>query len=156
MAVPSTMKFKKGQVTYESNIDRANYYISELTRAALKDVGRLVMRECSKQVKSINAFTKKSKYAARRYQMWVRKKENYLDVGIENTKFGAESAWWADQAELGTHNQPKRGILRNSVYNNIDKIREIEAHYLSAVEDEITAQQLIDEQELQEAADENA
>lgn len=154
MAVPSTLKFKKGDIVYESNVDRANYLIEELTRAALKDVGRLIMRECSKQVKAINAYTKKSKYAARRYQMWVRKKENYLDVGIENTKFGAESAWWADQAELGTHNQPKRGILRSAVYNNIDKIRQIEAHYLSAVEDDLKAEKMIDEDELQEAADE--
>lgn len=154
MAVPSTLKFKKGDIIYESNVDRANYLIEELTRAALKDVGRLIMRECSKQVKAINAYTKKSKYAARRYQMWVRKKENYLDVGIENTKFGAESAWWADQAELGTHNQPKRGILRSAVYNNIDKIRQIEAHYLSAVEDDLKAEKMIDEDELQEAADE--
>ena len=152
MAVPKAMKIKKGEVVFESNIDRANYLIDELTRAALKDVGRLVMYECSKKVKAINKYMRKRPYVAKRYQMWVRKKENYLDVGIENTKFGAESAWWADQAELGTHNQPKRGILRSSVYDNLDKIREIEAHYLSAIEDDLKAERMIDERELQEAA----
>lgn len=156
MGVPSTVKFKKGNVVFESNVDRANYTIDELTRAALKDVGRFILRECAKEVRSINAYLKKSKYATKRYQMWVRKKENYLDLGIENTKFGAESAWWADQAELGTHRQPKRGILRNAVYQNIETIRKIEAQYLSAVDDDIKAQQLIDENEAQEEADENA
>lgn len=151
--VPSTLKFKKGEIVYESNVDRANYFIDELTRAALKDVGRFILREVSKQVKSINKYTKSSKYAPRRYQMWVRKKENYLDLGIENTKYGAETAWWADQAELGTHNQPKRGILTSTVYDNIDKIREIEAHYLSAIEDDLNAERMVDEDEAQEAAE---
>ena len=154
MACPSQMKIVKGNVTFTSDCDRANYYIEELTRAALKDVGRLVMRECSKQVKSINKYLRKRKYVTKRYQMWVRKKENYLDVGVENEKKGAVSAWWADQAELGTNNQPKRGILRSAVYDNIDQIREIEAHYLSVIEDELNAQALIDEDELQEEADE--
>ena len=83
----------------------------------------------------------------------MRKKENDLIVGVENTKYGAETAWWADQSELGTEKQPKRGILRNAVYNNIDKIREIEAQYLSAIEDEMKAQSLIDESEEEGAAD---
>lgn len=153
MPVPSVMKFKKGEVVYESSVDRANYYISELTRAAMKDVGRFILKQCATEVRAINAFTKKAKYAPKRYQMWVRKKENDLQVGIENTKFGAETAWWADQAELGTHGQPKRGILYQAVYDNIDKIREIESQYLSAIEDEINAQALIDEGEAQEEAE---
>ena len=153
MAIPSPMKFKKGQVTFESSVDRANYTIEELTRGALKDVGRFVLREVAKKVRSINSYTKKSKYASRRYQMWVRKQEGSLDLGIENTKYGAESAWWADQAELGTHNQPKRGFLYSTVYENIDKIREIEAQYLSAIEDDLKAQQMIDESEAQEEAE---
>lgn len=153
MPVPSTMKFKKGEVVYEQSVDRANYFIEELTRAAMKDVGRFVLREVAKQVRGINAFTKKAKYVPKRYQMWVRKKENDLILGIENTKYGAETAWWADQAELGTHGQPKRGILYSTVYDNIGKIREIEAHYLSAIEDDLAAESMIDEEEAQEAAE---
>jgi len=154
MAVPSVVKFTKNGVEYTSSVDRASYYIKELTRAAMRDVGRFILRECAKEVRKLNRYTKTMKYAPKRYQMWVRKKENDLIVGIENTKYGAESAWWADQSELGTNGQPKRGILYNAVYNNIDKIREIEAQYLSAIEDEISAQALIDEEETQEAAEE--
>lgn len=76
-----------------------------------------------------------------------QKKESDLQVGIENTKFGADTAWWADQAELGTNGQPKRGILRGSTYDNIEQIRLIEAQYLSAIEDEIEAERMINEEE---------
>ena len=153
MGVPSVSKFTKNGVEFTSSVDRANYYIDELTRAAMQDVGRFIMRQCSKEVRGISKFLRKARYATRRYQYWVRKKENDLIVGVENTKYGAETAWWADQSELGTEKQPKRGILRNAVYNNIDKIREIEAQYLSAIEDEIKAQSLIDEGEEEGAAD---
>ena len=154
MAVPSVTKITKNGVEFTSSVDKANYYIEELTRAAMKDVGRYVTRLCASEVKGISKYLRKMRYASRRYQFWVRKKENDLILGIENTKYGANSAWWADQAELGTNKQPKRGILRNTVYNNIDKIREIEAQYLSAIEDEIRAKSLINEEEEQGAADE--
>lgn len=154
MAPPkSSLKFKKDGVEYTDSVDRANYYISELTRAAMRDVGRLVTRECAKRVRGISKQMAKAKWAPKRYQFWVRKRENDLIVGIENTKYGAETAWWADQAELGTNNQPKRGILRGSVYDNIDQIRVIEAQYLSAIEDELRADALIDEDETEGSAD---
>lgn len=147
MGVPSVTKITRNGVEFTSSVDRANYYISELTRAAMKDVGKYITRTCAKEVRSISKYLRKSRYATRRYQYWVRKRENDLQVGVENTKYGADTAWWADQSELGTSGQPKRGILRNSVYNNIDKIREIEAQYLSAIEDELNAQSLINEDE---------
>lgn len=146
MGVPSVTKITKNGIEFTSSVDRANYYIEELTRAAMKDVAKYILRIVRQEVRGISKFTKKMRYAGMRYQYWVRKKECDLQLGIENTKFNAESAWWADQAELGTGNQPKRGFLRNTVYDNIDKIREIEAQYLSAIEDEINAQALIDEE----------
>lgn len=149
----SVTKISKNGVEFVSSVDRANYLISELTRAAMKDVGRLVTRECTVRVRAINKWLRKAKWAPKRYQYWVRKRENDLIVGIENTKYGADTAWWADQAELGTSGQPKRGILRGSVYDNIDNIRQIEAQYLSAIEDELSAEALINEDEEEGAAD---
>lgn len=143
----SVTKFSRNGVEFTSSVDRANYLIEELTRAALKDVGRLISRECAKRVRGISKQMRKARWAPKRYQYWVRKHENDLQVGIENTKFGAETAWWADQAELGTNGQPKRGILRGSTYDNIEQIRLIEAQYLSAIEDEIKAESLINEEE---------
>lgn len=144
---PSVTKISKNGVTFTESVDRANYLITELTRAAMKDVARYVLRIVRANVRGINAQTKKMRYAPLRYQYWVRKKECDLQLGIENTARGAESAWWADQAELGTGNQPKRGFLRAAVYDNIEMIRQIEAQYLSAIEDELSAAAMVDEEE---------
>lgn len=144
---PSVTKISKNGVTFTESVDRANYLITELTRAAMKDVARYVLRIVRANVRGINAQTKKMRYAPLRYQYWVRKKECDLQLGIENTARGAESAWWADQAELGTGNQPKRGFLRGAVYDNIQMIRQIEAQYLSAIEDELSAAAMVDEEE---------
>lgn len=153
MAVPSVIKMKKGGVEYVSKCDRANYYINELTRRALQDVGRFILYKVSAKVRGMSKYTKKMKYAPKRYQMWVRKKETDLILGVENTKKGANSAWWADQSELGTNKQPKRGFLYETVKENIDEIRRIEGKYLSAIEDENKALGLIQEDEVQEEAD---
>lgn len=141
----SVVKISKKGVEYTESVDRANYLITELTRRALLDVGRFVLYRVRAKVKGINKYVARNKYAPLRYDKWVRKKETDLQLGIENTQRGAVSAWWADQAELGTNGQPKRGFLRSTVYDNIDEIRRIEAQYLSAVEDEIRAAELITE-----------
>lgn len=143
----SVTKISKNGVEFVESVDRANYLITELTRAAMKDVAKYVLRIVRANVRGISPYTKKMRYAGMRYQYWVRKKECDLQLGIENTAKGAESAWWADQAELGTGNQPKRGFLRSAVYDNISTIREIEAQYLSAIEDENNAAAMVDENE---------
>ena len=144
---PSVTKINKNGVTFTESVDRANYLITELTRAAMKDVARFILRIVRGNVRGINALTRKMKYAPMRYQYWVRKKETDLQLGIENTAKGANTAWWADQSELGTGKQPKRGFLRSAVYDNITTIREIEAQYLSAIEDDLAASSLCDEAE---------
>lgn len=146
MAAPkSVMKINKNGVTFTESVDRANYFITELTRAAMKDVARYVLRIVRGKVRGINNQTRKMRYAPMRYQYWVRKKECDLQLGVENTARGANTAWWADQAELGTASQPRRGFLTSTVYDNIDMIRKIEAQYLSAIETE--DESMIDESE---------
>lgn len=137
MAAPkSVMKINKDGVTFTESVDRANYFITELTRAAMKDVAKFILRIVRGNVRGINNQTRKMRYAAMRYQYWVRKQECDLQLGIENTAKGANTAWWADQAELGTAGQPTRGFLRAAVYDNIPMIRTIESQYLSAIESE--------------------
>lgn len=144
---PSVTRISKDGVTFTESVDRANYLITELTRAAMKDVAKYVLKIVRANVRGISNQTRRMRYAGTRYQFWVRKKECDLQLGIENTKHGAETAWWADQAELGTAGQPKRGFLRAAVYDNISTIREIEAQYLSAIEDELNAAAMVDEAE---------
>lgn len=81
------------------------------------------------------------------FTYWARKRETDLIVGIKHW------AWYGVDQELGTSKQPKHGILRNTVYNNIDEIEKIEAQYLSAIEDERKARELINENDYEGGAD---
>lgn len=155
MAAPkSNMKINRDGITFEESIDRANYYISELTRAAYRDIARLILYETRKKVRNINNYTKHMRWGPKRYDKWIRKVEHNgkltneleLILGVEPLNKGAVTAWWADQSELGTAGQPKRGFLTQTVTENIDKIREIEAQYLSGVTTE--DESAIDEKEV--------
>lgn len=136
MALPkSVVKIKKNGVEFTSNVDRVNYTIKELSRAALRDVGRFI---CNRTRKKIHKQTGR---LAKNTQYWVRKRESDLQVGFK------PGGWYGLYQELGTEKQPKIGALYNSVKENINTIRDIEAQYLSAIEDEQKAKQLIDEGE---------
>jgi len=140
MPVPPAVKITKHGVEFISKVDRAQYLISELTRAALKDVGKLVRRRGLDKMRKLRGL-RKGKRPPHALQYWVRKKETDLQVGLKH------DTWYSVDQELGTRNQPKRSILRNSVFENIDDIRRIEGAYLSAIEDENRALGLIDEEE---------
>lgn len=141
MSVPkSVVKFSRNGVTYISSVDRVEYTIRELTRAALRDVGRFVARTCNSQAMTLPGLKKsrRTKGKSSAFQYWARKKECDLQVGIKH------NTWYGVEQELGTNRQPKRGILRKSVYDNIPTIIDIESKYLSALESEARALALID------------
>lgn len=148
MAIPSPMKFKKDGVEFTSSVDRCNYTIRELTRAALRDVGRYVVRQCTRKARRLDGLGH-TRYIQKRFQFWVRKQEGDLQVGIHNVMKSKNpgETWYGMDQELGLNGQPKRAFLHDSVYENIKTIRDIEAQYLSAIEDEQQALALIDEEE---------
>lgn len=148
MAIPSPMKFKKDGVEFTSSVDRCNYTIRELTRAALRDVGRYVVRQCTRKARRLDGLGR-TRYIQKRFQFWVRKQEGDLLVGIHNVMKNKNpgETWYGMDQELGLNGQPKRAFLHDSVYENIRTIRDIEAQYLSAIEDEQRALALIDEEE---------
>jgi hypothetical protein len=48
-------------------------------------------------------------------------------------------SWYGTKQELGSDGMPKEAFIRNTVYDNIPKIVEIESKYLSGLEDEAAA-----------------
>lgn len=130
----------KNGVTFTSSVDRANYTIQELSRAALKDVAKVLRKKMLAKLRTLPGM-KKNKRLYKSTQYWVRKRETDLQVGFKH------NTWYGVLQELGGKNQPKRSILRDTVFESIDDIQKIEAQYLSAVEDELKAQQLINEAE---------
>lgn len=136
----SVTKVSKDGITFISNVDKAQYTIQELTRRALFDVAKFIRKEMIKELKKMPGM-KKHKRVYNSTQYWVRKREGDLQIGFKH------NAWYGVQQELGDRSQPKRSVLRNTVYNNIDKIRLIEGQYLSAIADENKALGLINEDE---------
>lgn len=141
MAVPkSVTKITREGVEFTDNVDRVNYTIEELSRAALRDTAKFVRRKMNDEVRKLRGM-RRSRRPYRSNQYWVRRRETDLQIGFKH------STWYGVEQELGTNGQPARNILRNSVYNNINQIRVIQGQYLSAIEAENRALGLIDENE---------
>jgi HK97 gp10 family phage protein len=147
MSVPkSVVRFRKNGIEYTSSVDRANYTILELTRAALRDCGKFIVRTANSEAMKLQGLKKsrrvRGKSSTFLYNVpWAKKGLPHLEVGVTH------GTWYGEQQELGTSQQPKRGILRNSTHDNVAKIIEIQSKYLSALEDEARALSLISEEE---------
>lgn len=155
MPIPrSVVKMKKIKgvdgydLTFTSSVDRVNYTLRELITGANKDVGKFLVTEMNARAR--NLFRGVSKYKRGRigtlykvaaFQYWARKKENDLIVGIKH------DTWYGVNQELGTEGMPKHGVLYQTVKDNIDKIREIQSKYLSALSNEQEAVSLAEQSE---------
>lgn len=147
MAVPkSVIRFRKGNVEYTSNVDRASYTILELTRAAMRDAGKFIVRTANGKAQKLKGLEGHRRVMGTKstflYNVpWAKKGLPHLEVGV------TDDTWYGVDQEMGTSKQPRRQILRNSAHDNIAKIVEIESKYLSALEDEAEALRLISEEE---------
>jgi len=136
----SVTRVNKGGVKFISNVDRAKYTLAELERAALKDTAKFLRRRMVDKLKQLPGM-RRSKRIYSSTQYWVRRREADLQIGVKH------DSWYGAHQELGTSKQPKRGVVRNTVMENINQIRIIQGQYLKAVEDENKARGLIDEEE---------
>ena len=137
MAMPrSVTKVNKNGFKFISNVDRAQYTIEELTRAALRDCAKLIRRRLIDEQKKFPGM-RRNKRIYRSTQYWVRKRETDLQIGFKH------DSWYGAHSELGQRNQPARNLLRKTVYQNIDQMRLIQGKYLKAVENENVAKGLI-------------
>ncbi len=136
----SVMRVNSKGVQYTSSVLRVKYTLRELTRAALRDIGKYVSYSCRNVVRNMaNRSLKRSKRPANAYQFWNRKRETDLLVGIKH------ETWYGTDQELGLNGQPKRDILRSFVMSHINEIIEIQSKYLKHIEDEMMAERIIDE-----------
>jgi hypothetical protein len=137
MALPNYVKITKNGVEYLSGLDRCQYTIKELSRAALRDVGKYVCRLARKKI------PRRSGRARRSMQYWVRSKQEHPDLQVGYKPSGFYGGYF----ETGTDDIPKIAPFYSTVQENIEEIRRIEGQYLSAIEDENRALGLIDEEE---------
>lgn len=150
---PSVTRITKDGVQFTSNVDRCAYTINELTRAALRDVGKFVSITSNKAAQKLyhNSMRRSKRVRGRSsaFQYWVRRKESDLQVGIKH------DTWYGAEQELGSSRIKKYGILTNTVQNNVPTIIEIESKYLSALEDEARALALVSENEYKGGGDDD-
>lgn len=138
---------KKGKthVEFTSNVDRAKYTLSELTRAALRDVGKFLCKEF--KINYYQQFKKRRGKIDKYVQPWVRRRECNLQVGIK------PNAFYGGFQEKGSSKTPALGLLTKAAQDNIETIVQIESKYLSAMESEAEALALINEDEYTGGAD---
>lgn len=133
------ISYKKGktEVLYESNLDATQYYLYELCRAGLKDVGKFVV------LKFREAFYKHFKKTGKAYG---GKAASYsvisgksttaprVQVGLkQKTRYG----FYAFFQEFGTSTGiPRLGLLTKVVKENTAEIVKIESQYLSGLSEE--------------------
>lgn len=128
MSVPkSVVKIKRDGIEYISSVDYTQYTIKELIRAALRDCGKLF---CNRFRQSYYGRFKRKKGNVSRYtQYWVRSKQETPDllVGIK------PNAFYGGFQEFGSSKTSRLGLMTSTVQDNIDTMQQIQAQYLSAL-----------------------
>jgi len=79
----SVVKVKKDGIEYISNVDRTKYTLTELTRAALKDVGKFLRKRMIQELQKLPGM-KRNKRIYNSTQYWVRKRDCDLQIGIKH------------------------------------------------------------------------
>jgi len=148
-------RYNRAGVTYISRTDDVKEIMTELERAALKEVAKFLRKEVKRRV-PVGEGTLK-----RNVGTWVKtlgkrmkgqsKGTPILQVGVYDRtrarRKGYRYAFHAHLIEFGTVKMAAQPFLRPSVLENIDQIRLIQGKYLKAIEDENRANGLINEEE---------
>lgn len=118
-------------VQYTSEVDKAEYMLYELTRAALRDVGKFVMKTF--YTNYYQHFKKRTGEAGKslRSKVWSSKSTIYprVEIGLKKSAKGFYSMF----QEFGTSKTKKLGLLTKAVEDNIATIRQIESKYLDYI-----------------------
>lgn len=164
MATPKAqtkIRYKKGktEVTYESNIDAAEYYLYELTRAALRDVGKFL---CNKFKEGYYSHFKRHTGdggRSTRYEVISGKKTTAprVNIGLPHSHRGKEvTGFYAYFQEFGARGGavPRLGLLTKAAESNVAEIIKIESQYLSGLSGEASRlEALVNEKDYEGGAD---
>lgn len=151
MSAPkSVIKINKNGVQYTSGVDTAQYYIYELSRAAMRDVGKFIKKtwqmEYDKHFKKHTGNGRSATYV----KVIAGEKTTAPRVQI-GLKTGRVDGFYAYFQEFGSSKQPRLGLLTHAAQDNIAEIIKIESQYLSALDGEAERlNSLVDESDYEE------
>lgn len=131
----SVVKIDKDGVKYESFAEQSEYYIYELTRAALRDVGKFVRKMFYNEY--YKTFQKKTGKGGKaiKVKVWSGKSTTNPRVSV-GWKAGRSDGFYSWFQEIGTKGKSevkRHGILQKVVKENIAEIQKIQAQYLSGI-----------------------
>ena len=128
------MKIKKDGLIFESNVDAVEWTLKELIQAANADTGKFLRKRVIDKIRAQYGKQIPGKRVYRAVGYWARKRESDLQIGFGHDKYGRSGdMWFAIRQELGDKGMPKKGFLRNTVFENIGEIQKIQGQYLSAL-----------------------
>lgn len=134
----SVIKIDKDGVKYESFADQASYYIFELTRAALRDVGKYVRKLFYNEY--YKTFQKKTGKGGKaiKVKVWSGKNTTAprVSIGWKSGRADGFYSWFQEIGTKGKSQVRRYGILQRVVQNNVAEIQRIEGQYLTAIGDE--------------------
>lgn len=160
MPVPkSVTKLSKNGVTFKSDVDKANYFLYELSRAALRDVAKLVKKRFREKYYSIFNRVTRQAPKAMTYNVYAKDYIKFprVDCGFEHSsRKKTVPGFYARFQEKGTINGKHskknpggthikaRGMFQDIVDASIADIVSIESQYLSGLEDEARVLSMIE------------
>ncbi len=148
MPVPkSVVKFKKDGdgvfIEFVSNVDTVNYTMRELSRAALRDVGRFLRKRYKDRYYSVYKKISGNGKFAISYKV-NSSSPPHMDIGIKHSAPGKPvRGFYTFFHEVGTIRYAARPLLKRIVEDNIADVQRIEEAYLGALNDETDAMRLI-------------
>ena len=147
------IKEGKAEVTYESNLDATQYFLYELNRAALRDVGKFVSKVFRNAY--YQHFSKHTGNAGKATKYKVISGQSTTSPRVQiGLKTGQVEGFYAYFQELGTTRQERLGLLTAAVEDNVAEIVKIESQYLDALNDEAAKlESMINEDEYDGDAD---
>lgn len=132
-------------VKYESHATECKYVLTELGRAALKAVAKIIRPQVKAAAPIKRGVLKKN------IGTWIKKRDATLQIGVYSRdrakRKGYPYAFHAGLVMFGTRRTRANPFLRDVVFNNIDLIRITEGKFIKEIEDENRARGLIDEEE---------
>ena len=152
------MNARTGRVVFLDCGDRCMYTITELSRAAMKDIAKYIRAKWREKYRG--SFIQRTKKGVNNINTYIPKAANneaaHLEIGYIPGKVSMNAptfiqkkalGWYAALQETGAKHLERQGLLFNAVNDNLDEIRKIEAQYLSAINTADGGESLIDESE---------
>ena len=130
---------------YESKAKEVKYVMTELERAGLKEIAKILRKKVKAAVPVDQGVLKKN------VGTWVKRKDGSLQIGVYTRDRAKRKkytyAYHAHLVEFGTKKMKARSFLKSTIMANLNDIIAVQAKYLKAIEDENRAKGLINPEE---------